>query len=297
MTPRTTSLEQRSDHWVGRFTAMGSPCEVLLEVKDRATAARLTRSAAHEAWRIEEKFSRYRDDNTIHRINHAHGKAIEVDAETANLLDFADQCFQLSEGRFDITSGVLRRVWQFKPGGTVPTQGEIDTLLPLIGWQKVSWQRPVLTLPEGMELDLGGIGKEYAVDRCAQLLLQHLDSSLVVNFGGDLYVSGLRRSGEPWRVGIDDPRRSGQQAIGELRIEKGGLTTSGDARRFIEHHGVRYSHILDPRNGWPVPDAPHSVTVVASNCMEAGMLSTFAMLHGSEARNFLEAQGVPFWLN
>ncbi len=294
---RSIIVERRTDLWIGRFSAMGSPCEVLLEVDDHATAERLTKSAAHEAWRIEEKFSRYRDGNIIHRINHSHGQPIEVDAETSNLLDLADQCYRLSDGMFDITSGVLRRLWQFKPGATIPSQSDIDQLLPSIGWEKVVWQRPLLTLPEGMEIDLGGLGKEYAVDRCAQLLMQYLDTSLIVNFGGDLYVSGVRRNGEPWQVGIDNPRNTGKQAIGELHIEKGGLTTSGDARRFIEVDGVRYSHILNPRTGWPIANAPRSVTVVASTCLEAGMLSTFAMLHGSEAHAFLEAQGVPFWLN
>lgn len=294
---RHITCEQHADHWVGGFTAMASPCEVLLEVDEHATAMRLVKSAAREAWRIETKFSRYRNDNIIHRINHSHGQPVEVDAETANLLDFANHCYHLSDGLFDITSGVLRRLWSFKPGTTIPTQTAIEQLLSLIGWEKVVWDRPMLTLPDGMEIDLGGLGKEYAVDRCAQLLQQHLERSLVVNFGGDLYISGPRRNGELWQIGIDDPCHTGQQAVGELLIEKGGLTTSGDARRFIEIDGIRYSHILNPRTGWPIANAPRSVTVVANTCLEAGMLSTFAMLHGPQARNFLEAQGTPFWLN
>lgn len=294
---RSVNIERRSDYWIGRFSAMASPCEILLEVDTHATAERLVKSAAREAWRIEEKFSRYRNDNIIHRINNAGGKPIEVDAETANLLDFANKCYQLSDGLFDITSGVLRKLWNFKLGATLPSQSSIDQLLPNIGWNKVAWQRPILTLVAGMEIDLGGLGKEYAVDRCALLLRQHVKSSWVVNFGGDLYIGGLRSSGERWRIGIDDPRNSGKQSIGELSIERGGLTTSGDARRFIEVDGVRYSHILNPRTGWPIAGAPRSVTVVAETCMEAGMLSTFAMLQGSEARDFLQAQGVPFWVS
>ena len=294
---RNVNIERRGDYWIGRFSAMASPCEILLEVDTHATAERLVKSAAREAWRIEEKFSRYRNGNIIHRINNAGGKPIEVDAETANLLDFANKCYHLSDGLFDITSGVLRKLWNFKPEAAIPSQSAIDQLLPNIGWSKVAWQRPILTLAAGMEIDLGGLGKEYAVDRCAQLLRQHVETSWVVNFGGDLYIGGLRRSGERWRIGIDDPRNSGKQSIGELSIERGGLTTSGDARRFIEVDGVRYSHILNPRTGWPVAGAPHSVTVVAETCMEAGMLSTFAMLQGSEARDFLQAQGVPFWVS
>src|SRR5512143_3235192 len=123
---RSISVEKRTDHWIGRFSAMASPCEILLEVDGRSTAERLVRSATREAWRIEEKFSRYRDGNIIHLINHSRSKAIEVDAETANLLDLADQCYRLSEGKFDITSGVLRKIWQFKPGAAIPSQSEIE---------------------------------------------------------------------------------------------------------------------------------------------------------------------------
>src|SRR5512143_3772223 len=105
------TVEKRADHWIGRFSAMNSPCEILLEVDNRSVAERLVKSAAREAWRIEAKFSRYRDDNILHQINHAQGQTVEVDSETANLLDFADQCYRLSDGRFDITSGVLRKLW------------------------------------------------------------------------------------------------------------------------------------------------------------------------------------------
>src|SRR5512143_1925620 len=236
---RSITVERRTDLWIGRFSAMGSPCEILLQVDDHATAERLTGSAAHEAWRIEEKFSRYRDGNIIHRINHSHGRPIEVDAEASNLLDLADQCYRLSDGMFDITSGVLRKLWQFKPGATIPSQSAIDQLLPCIGWEHVEWQRPLLTLPEGMEIDLGGLGKEYAVDRVAQLIASRIESPFLVNFGGDLYAGGPRRRNRPWIVGVDDPSRTGAAAVYRVELKAGGLATSGDARRFVMHEGKR----------------------------------------------------------
>lgn len=275
---------------------MASPCEVLTEEAEHSTVQRLCDIAYRETKRIEEKFSRYRADSIVSRINGSHGRRFEVDAETANLLDYAAHCHELSEGRFDITSGVLRRVWRFDGGDRLPAQAEIDALLAHIGWDKLSWQRPFLILPEGMEIDLGGIGKEYAVDRCMQLLSQHTDESLLLNFGGDLTVNHPRRSGQPWQVGLDDPDASGQRHRGEIAIDRGGLATSGDARRYLLKDGVRYGHILDPTTGWPVRNAPRSVTVHAANCMMAGMLATFAMLHGEEAEPFLKAQGVEFWI-
>jgi thiamine biosynthesis lipoprotein len=286
------TLLRRQGYWEGSFTAMASPCSVLAETDTAAEARRLLDIAQREAQRVEAKFSRYREDNIIHRINHADGRPVEVDDETALLLDYADNCYNLSDGRFDITSGVLRKVWRFDGSNRVPTADEVKSLIERIGWKRVTWKRPILTLPAGMEIDLGGIGKEYAADRAALLLQAETRASFLVNFGGDLFVSGPRRNGHGWRIGLDDPDASGARSAGAMEVRRGGVATSGDARRCIVKNGVRYSHILDPRTGWPVPDAPRSVTVLAGTCLEAGMLATFAMLFGAQAETFLGAQGV-----
>ena len=112
-------------YWQGRFKAMASPCEILVEVQQETEARLLCEAAEAEARRIEQKFSRYRDDNIVFRINQG-GDDIRVDDETARLLDYAQHCYEISEGWFDITSGVLRRAWQFKPGARIPRQREID---------------------------------------------------------------------------------------------------------------------------------------------------------------------------
>lgn len=274
---------------------MASPCEVLVEGGDEAFTRRLTALAADEVRRIEAKFSRYRDDSVLGRLHQAAGRPFEVDGETADLLDFAARCFQLSDGAFDATSGVLRKVWRFDGSDRLPTAAAVEALLPWVGWQKLSWQRSSLTLPAGMELDFGGFGKEYAADRAALLLRQAApEAACLVNLGGDLVLTRPRRDGQPWVVGIEDPEEAGRQRV--LELKQGALCTSGDARRFLLKDGVRYGHILDPRTGWPVPDAPRSVTVAGGNCTEAGLLATLAMLAGAEAEEFLAAQGVPFWV-
>ncbi len=279
--------------WRGRFKAMASPCEVLVEVDDAGEARRLCEIAAAEAWRIEHKFSRYRDDNVVFRINNGAGKRVEIDAETARLLAFAAQCYELSDGLFDVTSGVLRKAWRFDGGEAVPDAGSIEALLPRIGWSKVRWTSDYVELPQGMELDFGGIGKEYAVDRAQQLLADAGRSPALVNLGGDLAVTGARADGRPWRAGIEDPARQGVR--GALAVSSGALATSGDTYRYVLKDDVRYGHVLDPRTGWPVPGAPRSVTVAAPNCTQAGMLATFALLKGAGAEAFLAAQGLPHW--
>lgn len=288
-------LIREAGYWRGSFRAMASPCELLIAAEDRALAERLLLVAHTEARRIEHKFSRYRQNNPVHLINSSEGKPVTVDDETANLLDFAQQCWEISEGKFDITSGVLREVWRFDGSDNVPEPDAVAAILPRVGWDKVIWQRPVITLRPGMEIDLGGIGKEYAVDQTARLILRELRSGVLINFGGDLYALGPRSEGEPWAVGVDDPDATGVNQIGAVNLSRGGLATSGDARRFLLKDGIRYSHILDPTTGWPVPNAPRAVTVIADTCLEAGMLSTMAMLQGSQAREFLEAQEVKFW--
>jgi FAD:protein FMN transferase len=277
------------------FTAMASPCEVLLPSTADASALELGNLAAQEAWRIERKFSRYRDDSVTAWIHESRGTRIEVDAETAALIDFARRCFDLSEGLFDVTSGVLRHAWIFDGSDRVPEAAAIERLMPLVGFEKLEWQSPHLTLPVGMELDFGGIGKEYAVDRAYDLVAARQAAPFLINFGGDLRANRRAPHG-PWPIGVERPDTD-RQASMILELEHGALATSGDSRRYLLKHGIRYGHILDPRTGWPVLHAPRSVTVAASSCTEAGVLATLALLHGARAREFLEEQGVVrYWL-
>lgn len=292
------SLTSDRHHWSGKFTAMACPCEVLIENTTASDARTIVDAVAASAWRIEEKFSRYRDDNVVHLINTSEGRPVPVDEETARLLDFASTLTMLSEGRFDITSGILRRAWTFDGGDRVPTQQQIQALLSHVGWHKVKWNREALELQlqPGMQIDFGGIGKEYAVDNAARLA-QSLAPGLscLVNFGGDVAVLNQRRDGQPWLVGIESADRPGtaERVVGLIQ---GGLATSGDSRRYVLRDGRRYSHILDARTGWPVRDAPRSITVAAETCTQAGTLTTLAMLQGNGAEQMLRTGGTKYWI-
>jgi thiamine biosynthesis lipoprotein len=293
--PGSISIEERPGGlFAVSFSAMASPCEVLVYTNERAAALQIGELAALEAWRVECKYSRYRDDSAVSWIHRRRGQASVLDSETASLMDFAQQCFEMSGGAFDITSGILRRAWKFDGSDRVPDPDSVARLLPSIGFGKLLWKSPSLLLPRGMELDFGGIGKEYAVDRAYDLLAAQCTRPFLVNFGGDLRANRPPPRG-PWQVGIERPDTDRTAAM-LLELEHGALATSGDSRRFLLKGGVRYGHILDPRTGWPVVAAPRSVTVAASSCTEAGLLATLAMLEGGGADTFLESQGVRHWI-
>ena len=290
------TLTPDTDHWVGRFVAMASPCEVLIDDGPSSLAQQVLNAVAAEAWRIERRFSRYRIDSAVHNINENAGCETVVDDECANLLDFAATLTRLSDGAFDITSGVLRKAWTFDGGEHVPSQLQLDALLESVGWHKVEWRRPILKLQRGMQIDLGGIGKEYAVDAAA-LLAERIAPGLscLINFGGDVAVRNARQDGKHWRVGIENCTRMGA-ADRVVQLTRGALATSGDSRRFVFRGGHRYSHILDARTGWPVRNAPHSITVAADTCTQAGTITTLALLQGENAEQMLRASGMRYWM-
>ena len=275
--------------------AMASPCDVLMEVEDESLAQEILSAIANEAWRIEDKFSRYKNDNIIFQINHSDGETVAIDEETSRLLDFANELFEISEGLFDVTSGVLRQVWTFDGSDNLPEKKQVKKILKRIGWQKVIREGSSITLPEGMEIDLGGIGKEYAVDRCVQIAKQKTKESVLVNFGGDLAVTTARKDEKFWSVGR--LITGSDEAFGLFQLYRGAIATSGDAHRYLLKDGIRYSHILNPLTGWSVIDAPHTVSVAAPTCIEAGMMSTLAMLQGGKAEEFLNIQEVDYWID
>jgi len=287
-----------SDPYRHLWKAMGSPCEVQLFAPDEQAAAHAFAATVAEVERLEQLYSRYRADSFLSEINRAaaSGGEIEVDAETASLFDYANTCFDQSGGLFDISSGILRRAWDFK-AGKIASDDELAEILPLVGWDKISWKAPVIRFPiAGMELDFGGVVKEYAVDRVAGLLLEQGLVSGFVNLGGDVRVLGPRPDCSPWRVGIRHHRvRDGVASL--IEIERGALASSGDYERCIVIDGVHYGHILNPKTGWPVREMA-AVSVLADLCLVAGSAATIAMLREEQGPTWLGELGLPHrWTN
>lgn len=280
------------------FTAMGSPCELQLYGADAAQVGSLATLALNEANRLEQRYSRYRPDSLLSQINQvaAAGGHLAVDTETASLLNYAHTCYEQSDGLFDITSGLLREIWHFK-SGQIPLQSQIDALLPRIGWHQLHWQAPTLSFPAGMQLDFGGIVKEYAADRLASLLWNGGCQQGFINLGGDIRVLGPHPDGSPWRIGIKHPRSNGTEPLKIIELAQGGIASSGDYERGIEINGKRYGHILNPKTGWPVQYLA-AVTVVADLCVLAGSAATIGLLKEQAGPTWLAGLGVEYlWVD
>jgi thiamine biosynthesis lipoprotein len=277
------------------FRALGGPGEIQLAAPDEATARAWFRLALDEIDRIEIKYSRYREGSLISRINAAAGGSpVPIDSETSALLEVADALHRQSGGRFDLSSGVWRRLWNFRdPRAPLPTDEQRKALAGLVGWNQVERGPLQVRLAQaGMQLDLGGIGKEYAVDRCAVLLTEAGARHGMINLAGDLRAIGGKPDGQPWQVGIQHPVRPGS-VMAELPLKDGALATSGDYERCIWRDGHRYGHLLDARTGWPVQHW-RSISVRAPSAVLAGGLSTVAMLLEAPGLQLLQESGVDF---
>ena len=273
---------------------MGCPCELRFYTNTVGEFSRAVRRCVAEIRRFEGKYSRFREDSITAAINRSAGrKSVRIDLETAALLRYAAVCYEESNGAFDITSGVLRHIWY--PGrAQLPTQQELDSHLVHVGWEKVQYSKKRIYLPlPGMELDFGGVVKEYAADAAAMLARKGGIRHGLVNLGGDIRVVGPQPDGQPWPIGIVHPLEA-HAAIATLSLMEGGLATSGGYERFIEIEGRRYSHLIDPRTGWPV-EGLLSVSVIASHAIVAGSIASVALLtQPAQSLDWLARSGAPY---
>lgn len=271
---------------------MASPCKFILQ-GDESLMLKACQQAEDEVVRIEKKYSRYQQDSLLQAINlHAGKKAIEIDAETAGLLNYAQFCYQESNGLFDISSGILRTVWDFK-SHRLPSQKKLSKLLPLISWPSIKWDKNSIFLPKaGMEIDFGGFGKEFAADRAAEICQQLGIKHGLIDLGGDIRVIGDKEDKSGWAIGIRNPQDP-TAAITTIKLHEGALATSGNYERFMRVKGKHYCHILKASTGWPVNHWA-SISILAPQCLVAGSLTTLTMLAEEKGLAWLKEQEVPF---
>jgi thiamine biosynthesis lipoprotein len=266
------------------FRALGTVCEVQY-AGGEAQAAAFERAAIAWVNAFEAKYSRFRPDSLIGRINAAAGHSwIEIDPEMEAMLKLCDNLHFLTQGVLDPTALPLIQLWDYKAERPrVPSALEIARARTRVGWKKIQRAPGKIFLPEpGMALDFGGFGKEYAVDIVAQLAVEHALPCALVDFGHDLRAIGVPPGRPAWHIGLEDPKKPGAIA-GSIAVTGRGVASSGDYLRGFTIEGKRYGHIIDPRTGWPVANGCTQATVIAGTCLQAGVLSTTAFVLGVPA--------------
>jgi thiamine biosynthesis lipoprotein len=265
------------------FKALGTTCEVQYAAPHGdEQAAGFERAATAWVNAFEAKYSRFRPDSLVSRINAAAGREwIAVDAEMEGLLKLCDALHFMTQGVLDPTSLPLIQLWNYKTDTPrLPADSEIAAARALVGWKRVQREPGKVFLPEtGMALDFGGFGKEYAVDFVVQLASDHGLACALVDFGHDLRAVGLPPGKPAWHIGLEDPLQPGTSALSVALIGK-AIASSGDYLRGFTLNGKRYGHIIDPRTGWPVANGCVQATVIAGSCLQAGVLSTTAFVLG-----------------
>jgi len=272
------------------FRALGGMCEIKTHSMAWSKAEKLALLVEKEVLRIQNKFSRYLEDSVVSRINRNAGtSSVEIDEEVVALFDFAEVCFEKSSGEFDITSGILRDAWDFSEPN-LPTKDKLLEILPLINFSNLSWSHESAYLSEpSMELDLGGLGKEYALERSKEICIKECAEYTLLNFSGDILAVGPKFDQSPWIVGIAHPRCK-KSILCSRELYKGALITSGDYERYFILNGKRYCHILSAKTGFS-PRYLQSCTVSHDSPLIAGALSTISFLLGPDrAKVLLEEQ-------
>ena len=246
--------------------------------------------------RYENMLSKTVEGSDVSRINSAEGQTVTVDAETWNVLSEAKKLNRMTGGAFAITIAPLPAQWDFT-GGTnrMPTEEERIAALPLVDDEKlVLGENNTVTLPAGMQIDLGGIAKGYIADQVAALVRGRC-SGAMLNFGGNVYAVGTKPDGSAYRVGVQDPDApSSSDPIGVVSVVDRSVVTSGIYERGFTIDGVRYHHILSPWTGLPSDSDLASATIIAESSMDADALATACIVLGSEkALQLTQENGYP----
>jgi FAD:protein FMN transferase len=284
-----TSSPAPAAHLVERsHIAMGTEVGLTAWTADDARAEAAFTAVFGEFDRLDAVMSVWKDGSDVLRLNAAAGDhAVPVGADTREVLRVARQVSEQTEGRFDVTFGVLSGLWKFDnqdKDDSVPDRREVLKRLPLINYRDVEVDDRAGTAylrRKGMRVNLGGIGKGYAVDRSVAILRDSGLRDFMIQAGGDMYVAG-RRGDRPWRLGIRDPRGPADKSFAMLDLTDGTFSTSGDYERFFIKDGRRYHHILDLSVGEPARDC-RSVTLVAERAVIADALAKGVFILGPDA--------------
>ena len=271
------------------FRALGTECRIKIRLKSERNALQFAADSLEWIKNFEEKYSRYLETSLISKINNCAGHSwVEIDDDAQRLPHVADEVFRKSKGILDATMLPLAKVWDWKKiHKELPNEQEIHEALRLTGWDKVERREGAIFLPEkGMGLDFGGFGKELAVDALIEISRRHNIKDVLIDLGRDVYAKGGNGKHKFWHIGIEDGKNP-DNCLASLAIRDRAVSSSGSYARHFMHENKRYGHIIDPRSGWPTSNGVNSVTIIAKNCLEAGIYSTVCYILGlSEGLNF-----------
>ncbi len=267
-----------------KFKALGTVCEVQFRAASVETAKEFRKSALGWLREFEERWSRFKPTSLLCRINSEAGRsAVEIPESDEEILNLCEYTFQISKGLSDPTSLPLTSLWD-RAGKVdeMPSSDEIEEAKNLISWPAVEWGDGRVFLPEkGMALEIGGFGKEYAVDRLIGFAKRLGIADCLVDLGRDVAAIGQPPNGPVWVIGIEDAQEEDAAAF-RLAVSGKGLATSGNGRRFRMIKGEKFGHIIDPRTGWPARNDLLTASCLADDCLTAGLLSTNACIVGKE---------------
>jgi len=240
---------------------------------------------------INRSMSTYQKDSEISRFNRFMkvGHKFKISDDFFRVMKAGRTIYRLSDGAWDATVKPLLDLWGFgqaAPKNKVPPQKEIDALLPEIGFSSIEILAPdsILKKRAGVTIDLSSIAKGYGVDQISDLLRNNGFENYLVEIGGEIMTAGNRKDGLPWRIGINRPQPDAafDEVYKVVELRNQAFATSGDYRNFFKANGMRYSHVIDPRTGYPVANGVVSVSIVADNSTLADGLATAVMVMGAD---------------
>ncbi|ABI70808.1 FAD:protein FMN transferase [Shewanella frigidimarina] len=270
-------------------STMGTTYHIKVVNSDRLPEAQLLQAEIDMALEVvNDQMSTYRSDSELSKFNQLQvQQSVKVSADTIKVIEEGMRLYQETDGALDITLGPVVNLWGFGPDKrptTIPTQAQIDNAKAKMGIKELSIKGLTLTKHNAdLYVDLSSIAKGFGVDKIAAILDKYHVSGYLVEIGGELNVKGTKDDNTPWRVAVEQPTTEGQ-AVQQV-IEPGtmSLATSGDYRNFYQENGERFSHLIDPRNGYPIKHQLASATVLHSSCMTADGYATAMMVLGTEA--------------
>ena len=281
------SSEPKGTYHSPTLFAMDTTLDVTIQSRSTAQAKADVDAAVKLAREIEANTSRFKAESDVSKINANAGvAAVTVHGDTLYLVQTSLDYARATNGAFDITVAPISELWGFySQKYRVPSSEEIKNILPLVDYTKVQVDpanSTVMLVDRGMQIDLGGITKGYAVQQMYNLLKRRGVKHALINFGGAVGALGRRADGKEWVVGIKHPRAGGGELVGELHVSDNFVSSSGDYERYFIQDGKRYCHIFNPATGYQ-PREVISITVVGPDSTADDILSTSLFVMGPES--------------